>query len=1080
MAQRSPVVITRVLRPKRRSDVLHRPRLLDFLHEHIDRKLILLSAAAGYGKTSLLIDFAHDSDLPVCWYTMSETDRDMRVFAEYLVASVRQIFPTFGQRSEAFLASVGGGNLDPGSLASVLVNDIYNDIPDYFVIVLDDYYRGEVEGINFLLDTLLQNLPDNCHIILSSRSIPRFTPKGMALMVARREIDGLGTNDLRFAAAEIRALLAQNYNQHIPLEQAEMLAREAEGWITGILLTTHSLWKGLFASLLEAKGAGSRVYEYLANEVFATQPRDVQDFLRRTAILDEMTPSLCNRLLDRRDARQMFALLEDRNLFVSHVERETEASYTYHNLFQKFLQAKAEEAGETEGLHARAGALLERDGDLAQAIAHFQAGHRYGDAARAIVLAAPAAFESNHWHSLAEWIDALPPDVLSDQPRLLWYRASIHVQLGQHEAASGLFDRSDVGFRRNADQVGQADVYITRANSYRLSGRFQDAQDACKQGLALLEQAPPDQQIVKSSAEARRTIGICMVQTGKLDEGTEELRRSLALYEEISDKFGIANLHSDLGTALRMSGNMEAADLHYDQAVSLWNDLGASASLANTLNNVGVGHHMRGQYAKALEVYERALAIAQEMAFWRVQAIVLTGMGDVYRDLGQVDQAFSAYNEARPIAERAQEAWLVSYILDALGNTYIQTGDFVRANELIRQAYEQARERRSRQSATVFFASLGVLCYERGDPTAAIKHLVEAATVLQEIGARRDLPKVRLHLANAYYLNGQWDPAVDTLTLALDDAVALGYDQFLEPIGRRMLPMLGFALRHSVDDDHLTDFVARVERGQPSSVPETPPGPIATSSTPVLKIYGFGEVRVMRGDTPVDQRLWGTAKAKELLFYLLAFPHRSKGQIGSVFWPDLSTAKIRSSFHVTVYRLRRALGVPDCVLYDDDRYHFNQRVEYWYDVQEFERLYNQAERVKESDPAAYEAYLQQAVALYRGDFLESLSLGGAEWHAAQTEALREKAMHGLLELARLAAGRGDYERALEYYRRIARRDSYIEVAHRGIMDAYVHMGDRNAALRHYRDLEAHLQQELGVSPTPETIRLYEDILRSQA
>jgi DNA-binding SARP family transcriptional activator len=246
-----------------------------------------------------------------------------------------------------------------------------------------------------------------------------------------------------------------------------------------------------------------------------------------------------------------------------------------------------------------------------------------------------------------------------------------------------------------------------------------------------------------------------------------------------------------------------------------------------------------------------------------------------------------------------------------------------------------------------------------------------------------------------------------------------------------------------------------------------------------LRIYGFGEARVMRGDVPVDQRLWGTAKAKEMLFYLLAYPHRSKGQIGSVFWPDLSAAKVRSSFHVTVYRLRRALGASDCVLYENDRYYFNQRVEYWYDVQEFERLLNQAQRVRESDVAAYEEYLRQAVALYRGDFLESLSLGGAEWHTAQAQALREKAMQGLLELARLAVARQDYEHALEYYRRMARRDSYMEVAHRGIMDAYMHMGDRNAALRHYRDLEAHLQQELGVSPGPETIRLYEDILHSE-
>jgi LuxR family maltose regulon positive regulatory protein len=249
--------------------------------------------------------------------------------------------------------------------------------------------------------------------------------------------------------------------------------------------------------------------------------------------------------------------------------------------------------------------------------------------------------------------------------------------------------------------------------------------------------------------------------------------------------------------------------------------------------------------------------------------------------------------------------------------------------------------------------------------------------------------------------------------------------------------------------------------------------------TPVLRIYGFGETRVTLGDRPMDQRDWGTARAKELLFYLLSYPHRSKEQIGSLFWPDLSAAKLRSAFHVTLYRLRRALNAPDCILFSDDRYYFNHRMEYTYDVQDFERLIAQAERIHDTDSAAYESCLKQAIALYRGDFLENLSLDGEDWHSAQSEALRRKYIDSLLALARLASRRGEYDRALEIFRRIARKDSYLEVAHRGIMEAYLRMGDRNAALRHYRDLEMHLQQELGVSPTTETLRLYDEIVKGQ-
>ena len=1078
MPNPSPVVITRILRPKRRADLLRRPRLLDFIHEHIDRKLIIVSASAGYGKTSLLVDWAHDTDLPVCWYTLSETDRDVRVFVEYLLASIRQQFPTFGHRTEAFLSNAGGGTLDPGSLASILVNDLYNDIPDYFVIVLDDFHRGESESVNFLLDTLLQNLPDNVHIILASRSIPRLTPKGMALLIARREVEGLGTNDLRFDANEIRALLAQNYHQHIPLEQAEALSREAEGWITGILLTTHSMWKGLFASIVEAKGSGSKIYEYLANEVFDQQSSVIQAFLRGTAILDEMTPSLCNRLLNRRDGRQMLSLLEERNLFITRVERDDEIWYRYHHLFQQFLLSKIEDAAEKRSLHARAAAILEEDGDLAAAIAHYQAADMPHEAARAITLAAPTAFSSNHWQTLAGWIDGLPEEIRAENPRLLWYRATIHAQLGEIDQSLAVFDLAEKAFRQRNDEVGLADVFINRSTPLRFSGRLREAEESCQKALTLLENLPPGPARTRSSAEAHRFIGICRMQLGNLTSGLDELRLSLSLYQDVGDRFGIANLHSDLGTALLMTGNISGSDVHFDQAVTLWQELGALGSLANTLNNVGLSHHQRGQYAKALEIYERALAVAQETALWRVQATVLAGMGDVYRDLGQYDQALAAYNEARPLAERASEAPLVSYILDALGNTYILTGDYLRAEELIRQAYEQARARNSRQSATVFFASLGVLCYERGDPKLAIQYLSEATTVLQEIGARRVLPRVRLHLAHAHYLNGQWDLAVATLETALDDAAALGYDQFLEPLGRRMIHFLRFALRRRPDNDHLADFVHRVEQMQPSSVPETPPGPLVITTTPTLKIYGFGEVRVLRGDTPVDPRAWGTARAKEILFYLLSFPHRRKEQIGQTFWPELSAAKVRSAFHVTMYRLRRALGVPDCILYEDDRYYFNQRIDYWYDVREFERFLAQADHLRGTDPVAYEWHLKQAVELYRGDFLESLSLSGEGWHIPLAEALRQKYIDSLLELGRLAAGRGDYDDALNYYQRIADKDSYIEVAHRGIMEAYVHLGDRNAALRHYRQLEDYLRHELGVAPTPETVHLYEEILRS--
>jgi ATP/maltotriose-dependent transcriptional regulator MalT len=198
MASPSPLVITQILTPKKRPDLLHRPRLVDFVHEHIDRKLLLISASAGYGKTSLLMDYAYDTDLPVCWLSVVESCRDPRVFLDYLIAAINLHFPQFGQRSREVLHSSDTIS-DPESIAGTLVNEIYDTIPDYFVVAVDDYHLVDSSrSVNLALDALIQHLPENCHFVVSSRTVPTLTPRGLAVLTARQQIAGLGVNDLRF------------------------------------------------------------------------------------------------------------------------------------------------------------------------------------------------------------------------------------------------------------------------------------------------------------------------------------------------------------------------------------------------------------------------------------------------------------------------------------------------------------------------------------------------------------------------------------------------------------------------------------------------------------------------------------------------------------------------------------------------------------------------------------------------------------------------------------------------------------------------------------------------------------------
>jgi len=200
------IIPTKLIIPQRAPGVIHRMRLIDYVHESLGRKLLLVTAPAGYGKTTLLVDFANDSELPVCWYTLDESDRDPGTFQSYLIAALCQKFPQFGKRSQPLAEH---GPAAAHAMAAALVADRVEAIPDYFVLVLDDWHLVSDEApIIELLDQLLRYLPEHAHIIAAGRPLLRGP---LVRLAAQGAVAGLGSSDLRFTADEVREVLAAKY-----------------------------------------------------------------------------------------------------------------------------------------------------------------------------------------------------------------------------------------------------------------------------------------------------------------------------------------------------------------------------------------------------------------------------------------------------------------------------------------------------------------------------------------------------------------------------------------------------------------------------------------------------------------------------------------------------------------------------------------------------------------------------------------------------------------------------------------------------------------------------------------------------
>lgn len=414
------LLATKLYIPTPRKDLVPRPRLIEQLEAGQDGKLILVSAPAGFGKTTLLVEWIQSSDKLFAWLSLDEGDNNLKRFFTYLIAALQKIDVSIGDGILPLLEATGEPPVEP--LITTLINNFVM-IESEFWLVLDDYHLITNGEIHNAISFLLENLPPNAHIAISGRVDP---PINISRLRARHQVTEVRPNDLRFIESECKTFLNDLSGLDLSVEDISALLARTEGWVTGLQLAALSMQGREDKSEFVATFSGSHHYiiDYLIDEVVARQSDEVRSFLYRTSILERFCTPICNAVLGISDSKRIIDYIDEANLFLVPLDDERQW-YRYHHLFAEFLYQRLmeKEPDDVPQLHRQASIWFEGNGFLIEAIDHALEGREFTRAAGLVESVGPEMMMRSEFDQLNSWLDAIPQEQVNSWPWLCIIRA---------------------------------------------------------------------------------------------------------------------------------------------------------------------------------------------------------------------------------------------------------------------------------------------------------------------------------------------------------------------------------------------------------------------------------------------------------------------------------------------------------------------------------------------------------------------------------------------------------------------------------------------------------------------------------
>lgn len=849
----TPLLQTKLFIPPTRSKLVARPRLIDKLNKGLLQKFTLISAPAGFGKTTLVSSWInqeggrhvneqanihHSSFIVnpsrVAWVSLDERDNDPTQFWHYVIAALQTIDSTLGENLQAVLDSSESPSLE--ALVTVLINDLAEFQPDHeqmlpFLLVLDDYHLIANEAIHESLNFLIDHLPPSLHLVISTRSDP---PLHLSPRQGRSEITQIRASDLSFTNDEVVELLNTILGLNLSGSDIDALENRTEGWIAGLQLAALSLkdQTDMHTFVTDFAGNDRYIADYLVDEVLHNQPAHIQTFLLQTSILDQLCAPLCNAVTGQNQSQTILAQLERSNLFLNPLDSRREW-YRYHQLFADLLRQRVSDSrseADIARLHQKAYKWYEESGDIIKAVDHALLAGDHQWVAQFIEQQAQEIFNQFKLSTLSKWVQTLPESILSARPKLSMIYAWALLATGHLKEVEHCLQSIEEGINASAETITSSElqeldpevrgvlieVIVVRSVIAITQFNIPLTLELCHLVLPYLKDN--SQPHLYNLPLSLRTVvifnmGLAYEFSGAGGAAAEALTEAVTLSLEHENIHILPMAIAHLGQLQMLQGNLHKAEKTYRRSLQLATEVSGRPSPLSGIAEIGLGNvfYERNDLGQARKHFISGIALAKRWNHAESLLAGYVGLAQLRQAQGDGEKALALLHELSDMLQKFNAQMLLPSVDTCRARIWLAQGNLTEAThwQLSSNLNIDGDISYLQENDYLTLCRL-LIALERWDEAEGLLARLLDITEAGERGGR----VIELLMLQALMFNGQekLDIAMETLSRALSLAETEGYIRLFVDAGPLMARLLFQAAANNINQSYIEKIIESIYR----------------------------------------------------------------------------------------------------------------------------------------------------------------------------------------------------------------------------------------------------------------------------